>query len=380
MDWVYFSGIEWNYGWQRPQQLATRFSREGKVLYAGGFGLRNATLKDFGRAAGRIRFRLNQRIGPVSNRALTITSPVLYLPFPNSSLACHINGRLLRHKVIQWLRANDIPRPVLWVAVPSAAVMEAINSVAPALIVYDCIDNFEAFHRDNSVILKTEQQLAAMADVVFATSSYLFEKMRAMNPRTFLVPNAGDYEHFSQAMDPHLSPPHDIARLRRPILGYVGEMAQWFDEDLVHDLAVRHPEWSIVLIGQLHVNLGSLLRLPNVHFLGPARHEELPAYESCFDVCLLPLKINALTSAVDPIKFYEYLATGKPIVTTPLPQLLPYAQAIQIADRPDFANAVQRALEGGRQEGLVAQRLEIARRNTWDQRVATIMSVLRQFV
>jgi hypothetical protein len=374
LDIIYFSSVEWNYTWQRPQQIASRLSQHGHLLYISPLGLRAVQWQDAGRVVRRLAFRLtHQTIWKAE--PLTVYTPLAFFPFPHNPLANRINGRAL-HKTIQsWMRRSNITKPIVWIGTPSLAALIAIQGLNPRLIIYDCLDNFPLFHSNPLGIIEAEQQIVAQAQLVFASASELLERMKTMNPHTFLLPNAVDYAHFAPIPSPEC--PTDLLPVRHPILGYVGEMAHWFDFDLVTRVAAEHPEWTIVLIGPLHQDARRAAHIPNVKFLGRKNYSDLPKYVSQFDVCLLPFKINALTSAVSPIKLYEYLAAGKPVVSTPLREVIPLHGVVEIASRIDFATAIQRALETGAHQDKIEERLAVARQNTWDDRVQEILRLIQ---
>ncbi len=282
----------------------------------------------------------------------------------------------MRHSLDRWIKRQSARTIVLWIGIPSHATVEAIKSITPRLLVYDCIDNVAAFHQNRPDIIETERFLASAAQVVFATSTDLFEKMKPLNSKTFLVPNAVDSERFRVVAEQAHHPPRDMRQIKHPILGYVGEIAEWFDSDLVRDLATQNPNWSVVLIGKIHADIPSILPLPNVYHLGWKRNADVPGYLSQFDVCLLPFKVNPLTNAVNPIKLYEYLAMGKPVVSTPIREVQSYRDVVEIADPSEFSAAVTKALQTAGDEKRVKRRLEIAETNTWDIRVDEIIRIL----
>lgn len=376
---IYFSSTDWDSTWQRPQQLASRLARHGHVLYVNSFGLRIPLLKDWRRIAHRVAASLRQHVKSPST-ALSVLSPFFFLPFPSSRRANQINGALLRRSLHRWIEDRPSRALIAWVGIPTPAAMEAIQGLAPTLLVYDCIDNVAAFHRDRPDILETEQRLATTADLVIATSADLYERMKRINPRTFRVPNAVDLALFRAAAEEHRVPPRDLAALPRPILGYAGEIAAWLDCEAIENLAAQNPSGSIVLVGRIHADVSRILSLPNVHYLGLKGYDVMPKYIEHFDVCLLPFKINSLTNAVNPIKLYEYLAMGKPIVSTPLREIQPYHNVVEIAEAAEFAAAAQRALATARDERQIEQRLQIARSNTWDLRTAQVIRILRQSI
>jgi glycosyltransferase involved in cell wall biosynthesis len=234
-----------------------------------------------------------------------------------------------------------------------------------------------AFHPANSDVESAESALARRADVVLATSRELEKRMRRWNPRTVLVPNAADYDHFARPVAPGDAPP-ELRALPRPIVGYVGEVAGWFDTSLVRALARRQPTWSIVLVGPATGEARHALAAPNVHFLGRRPYSELPRYLAGFDCCLIPFSASPLTAAVNPIKLYEYLAAGKPVVSTPLPSVLPFEGDVLVAAGPRFLEAVEEAVAGARDRAAAESRRRRARAHTWDERVARILEVMRE--
>lgn len=374
---IYFSSIDWRATWQRPQQLASRLGEYGELLYVNPLGLRSPRLEDFPRIVRRVGARSRGKEGNAKQGNLAIHTPLAYLPFPDNPLANKVNGWLLRNAVMAWLGRHGGEKPVIWVSVPAPAVVEALRGLPRQLLVYDCLDNFASFHQGRRSILDAERALASESDVVFATADELFERMCKLNPNTFRLPNGADFEHFSPAAGGRIPSPPDIEYIKKPILGYVGEIAWWFDFDLVRDLATQNPAWSIVLIGQAHeARANELARLPNVHMPGRKPYSELPAYLSRFDVCLLPFKINDLTSAVNPVKLYEYLAAGKPVVSTPMREVLKYRDVVSVAEPGEFSAAVSSALRRGNEPALVQRRQEVARRNSWEARVTEILRVL----
>lgn len=377
-DFIYFSAADSNNYGQRPQEFASRLSQRGKVLFVSPFGIRSIALADFPRIIRRIRSRFAEK-KPDSDRNLAIHEPLFYFPFPNHPFASRINGHLLLASVRKWMKKNNIIDPLIWAGVPSTAVMNLVKLMNPSFLIYDCIDNFSAMHKNQSGIIEAECFLASRAQIIFASAEELFERMNQLNQRTFLLPNAADFELFQSALIGNLKVPEDIAVIPGPILGYVGEVAKWFDFDLIYDLATRNPEWNIVLLGRISDDSAEkILALPNVHFLGSKDHNKLPSYFVKFDVCLLPFQVNAITSAVSPVKLFEYLAAGKPVVSTPLKEVMRFGNVVEIADRAGFNEAVKAAIESKADHNKLNQRLEVARENTWERRVETAIDIIQE--
>jgi len=377
LDLVFFSGVDWGYTWQRPQQLATRLARHGRVLYIDPLGLRPVRVTDVPRLAARAAARLGLPRERRPSESLTLSSaPLAYLPFPGSRAAAWLNGRLLRRAVSRWMARFGVTSPVVWVGTPSAAVLNAARALPARLSIYDCLDRFTLFHKRAAAIARAEQEIVGHVDVVLTTSRELHESMKRQNPRTFLVPNGADYDHFSMAAG-NLPCPEALASLPRPIVGYYGEIAHWFDVEAVSRLAAARPHASIVLIGPLHAPAArSLLERPNVHYLGRRPYDDLPFHLAHFDVCLLPFTASALTSATNPVKLYEYLASGKPIVSTPLAEVLPYRDLVNVTAPDLLAEAVDVSLSDSGNRQAAERRMTVARANTWEHRVEQVLEIL----
>ncbi|MEZ4648175.1 MAG: glycosyltransferase [Candidatus Eisenbacteria bacterium] len=217
---------------------------------------------------------------------------------------------------------------------------------------------------------------------MLTTSRALFEEKRSARGTSHYLPNVADSVLFA-AGGPA---PRELASLDGPKLGYVGNLAAYkLDLPLLLELATTHPAWQLCLVGPVGAgdpgtDLSRLEALPNVHVFGPRPHAELPGWVGAFDVCLIPFRISESTRASFPLKFYEYMAAGKPIVSTPLPALEAYA------DQPDlcrmaegaagFGAAVSAALKEGESAELAARRREEALQHSWETRMPAIESIV----
>lgn len=376
LDIIYFASVDWNYTWQRPQQLASRLSRFGRLLYVNPLGLRPPRANDLSRIVSKLG-RFGKPVTSETFPSLTVFDSAIYFPFPNLRRFSEWNGSILRRRVYKWIKTHGIASPIVWVGTPSFAALQAIHRLDRRMLIYDCMDNLPLFHKDPFHIIEAEERLSSQADLVLTTAHELYERLLPNNPNTFLVPNADEWEHFALAMDRPGDRPPDLVGLSKPFIGYFGEIAEWFDLDLVTTVATEHPEWTIVLIGPEHHRYASKLRqIPNIHLLGRKAYSELPLYLREFDVCIVPFKINALTSSVNPIKLYEYLAAGKPVVSTPLKEILPFQDVIRVADRANFASAIESSLQDFDSHEIIERRQKVARENTWDQRVEKIVGLI----
>lgn len=231
-------------------------------------------------------------------------------------------------------------------------------------IVYDCMDEHEGFSTNEGQMLSEEAQLAKESDLLVVTAKYLYDKMIKHNKNCIAIPNATDFEHFSYL------PENDLLKdIPKPIIGYYGAISGWFDNAMVEYVANTRRDWNFILIGNTFgADISILEKLPNVRLLGEKPYSELPKYLYWFDVCIIPFKLNKLTEATNPVKFFEFISSGKPVVSTRLPELVALKDYLYIADsREDFVEKIATALEENRDK-IRQSRIKLAMNNTWDKR------------
>jgi len=265
-----------------------------------------------------------------------------------------------------------------------SSILQALKLMG-AKIVYNCVDEMSGFShlRGDARFLKQEIYLAANSSLIIVTSKVLYSKFFKINSKCFYVPNGADFSHFFGALKVREKNP-EVEHLRHPIVGYIGAVFEWFDVDLVCKLARLHPDYSILLVGPMDFSLKKKLeRYLNIKMVGVKPYEVLPRYLACMDVCLIPFKINKLTLASNPIKLYEYLAAGKPVVSTALPEVCENASGlVYIAkDEEDFIRKVEEAVKEAESPNkeLIMRRINFAKENSWEKRIETIEKLLRNF-
>jgi glycosyltransferase involved in cell wall biosynthesis len=204
------------------------------------------------------------------------------------------------------------------------------------------------------------------------------EKAGNEDPRVHLVRNACNYEHFAMRRDPppDFKPAINLASMPHPLIGYMGDIAEWFDQDLVAFLARSRPAWNFVFFGPLQHDLSKLTRFTNLHFPGRVPYADLPLYLHHFDCLLIPFVLSDLTMEVNPVKMYEYLATGKPVVSSAMPEVVRHEDVVGIGRSPeDFLAKIDAALAGDSEEKAEARRA-VARANSWTERVERTASII----
>lgn len=368
----YFAGIDWNHTWQRPQQLAVRLAALGPLTYINPLGLRTPRLRDWRRLVKRL-FGKRPVLESSVALAVTVRDPLPYLPWPHAAAAIRFNAWRLERLVRS--RPSVMREAWFWVGTPSPAVLRMLDRCGYDRIVYDALDDFAAFPGLSPRLRQVETRLAKRARVVLTVSSVLQDRFSAINSSTHLIPNAAEVDRFAKGGD--TQQPDELRSLPRPLLGYVGEIAPWLDVELLENLSARLPGASLVLVGQVHGETGRRLQgRPNVHFLGRRPYARLPGYLSAFDVCLLPFKLTPLTRAADPVKLYEYLAAGKPVVATALDATRRFARQVHVATPEGFPAAVERALEQAQDPHLARERRQAVQDDNWDARAATVGRIL----
>jgi GT2 family glycosyltransferase/glycosyltransferase involved in cell wall biosynthesis len=239
-------------------------------------------------------------------------------------------------------------------------------------LIYDCMDHHQGFGDNAADILLLEQRLVRDADIRLFTSDWLAQQwpVQANRPSAVLR-NAADFSQFS-------SVPASIYRdrLQRSVIGYYGAIADWFDHALVVQIAKAFPQHVVLLIGADTVGVRARLRgCPNVEFIGEVPYTELPYYLHGFDLCIVPFKVTPLTLATNPVKVYEYLSAGKPVVTVDLPEMQQFGEQVQVArDTPGFIAAIAQALVPSTIE-QIAQRQAFAAQQTWAHRADTLITL-----
>lgn len=253
----------------------------------------------------------------------------------------------------------------------SAAQTDMIRRYNPSLVVFDSVDEpseeFEGWRPYYDKAVRS-------ADVVLATSDKLFELASAINPNVYLVPNGCDYEYFSNFIHGR---PAEIADLPGPIIGYIGVVATWVDVDLIAKVADSYPDYSVVVVGPLY-NVSDVPRRPNLHWVGFKPYEQLAAYVQSFSVGLVPFKATSMTEAVNPIKMWEYMAAGIPIVTTNMPEAKKYRDVVLASENhEEFIDNIYRALFEDPPENR-AKRMALAQQNSWKVRAEQILAIIRE--
>jgi glycosyltransferase involved in cell wall biosynthesis len=380
-DIVLLSTADWdNPFWTNKQHVAVELARRGhRVLYVDSLGLRrpSASTQDL----GRIAHRLAHTLGPPRNvrERLWVWSP-LAIPLQHRALVRALNRQSLAAGLALWTGRLGLRRDMLWTYNPMTTRLFPTRGFRT--VVYHCVDEVDAQRGMPALqIREAERELLAAADCCFVTAEHLLDTRRSQCANIHYLPNVADFEHFARARAADTAIPDDLARLPEPRVGFVGAISdRKIDVELLRRLARAHPDWSIVLIGKIGegdpwADVGALNGLANVHLLGPRPYSTLPAYLKGFAAALLPSALNDYTRGMFPMKFFEYLAAGCPVVSTALPALRAYAHVASLAASHDeFVAALEAALRGGGPP--LVERLAVAREHTYERRTARMLELL----
>jgi GT2 family glycosyltransferase len=360
--------ILWNSRFQRPQQLMEQFARRGhRVFYAslgfcGGKSLQLARLRP-----GLFEMTLPGVPGMNVYRELPSASDVACMADAIDRL--RIEGRLTTAVVVVQLP--------FW-----TALAEQLRERFGWPVVYDCMDDHAGFSTNSKAMLQAEERTIAASDLVVVTSNVLEAKVAAAARRTALIRNACDYDHFAAVENPTAGAVAGLSSsAKRCTVGFYGAIAEWFDADLVAELAESRPDWKFELIGSTVTgDVSRLQKLPNVALLGEKPYANLPRLVAGWDCFIIPFKRIPLTEATNPVKAYEMLATGKPVVAVKLPELRPMARdgLLSLADDArGFVEAIDHELAGD-DDRRRERRRAFAAENTWSDRCDAFDAAVRE--
>lgn len=363
------------------QHLLVRMAADHRILFVESLGLRRPEIA--GRDLRRMGRRLVRGVAPPRTiDGLHVLSP-LVLPLHSNSTARRLNAELLPRLVERAVRRAGLRDPVLWSFVPQAEVL--IDRLRPSKVLYYCDDDHGAKRGiDERSFRAAEERFAPRADVVLASAPELVDRMRTLNPNVHFAPNVADTKLFATALHPGPVDPA-VAALPGPRIVFVGAIrASTVDVPLMVSLAELRPSWSFLFVGPVgmgdpRTNVDELRALPNVHLLGRRPYEELPGVLRGADAAMIPYITHGAMSSVFPMKTYEYLAAGVPVVSTPLAALLGVDEVAKADDAQSMAARLDEALAADTPERR-AKRSQAAQGHSWEARIEQISAVLEEAV
>jgi len=390
-DIIYISSIEWTFLWQVHQEIALRLARAGnRVLYIENTGVRSPGIKDAGRIIARLkhwatslRSRGVREVAP----GVFVCSPLVLPPF-GSHLRRAINRTVLLPLIKRVARRLGMRDPLVWTYLPTDVALDLINKLRTprSLIVYYCVADFPQLSTHPSQIAESEQALVKKCDVVFAMCEELATHCARSSDGIQIFPPGVDLDAFPLESSNETVADDDldrVARLGRPLIGYVGGLHRYVDIDLIVSMARARPEWSWVFVGPFQVSVEKLLDEPNIHLLGPKPHNQLVSFVRAFDVCIVPYVKSIYTNTVVPVKINEYLAVGKPVVATNLPTICEFNRRHSVLITAEnqlepFLKGIDQALSWPTDDASIARRREVAALCDWNLQLIAMSDLIEQ--
>lgn len=352
MHIVVLSTADWDHPfWTNKQHVSVAMANLGhRVLYIDSLGIRapSGHSRDLLRLLRRLLLACRP---PRRVRAgIWIWSP-LVIPAAKSKPTILINRIILKFSLAFWMTVLRHRPDVIWTYNPMTLRYLDITQFDKS--VYHCVDAIDAQPAmPSQLIRESEEGLCRAVQIVFTTSKSLQQRCQIFNENTYYFGNVADYNHFRKALEPSTLIPKDLIDIPKPRIGFVGAISSYkLDFSLLRELALMRPQWQFILIGktgegQLNCRDDLLTDLPNIHLLGPMPYSQLPSYLKGFDVGIIPAPINSYTQSMFPMKFFEYLAAGLPVVASNLDSLQEYSNIAQLCDPnpSDFCHALDLAL------------------------------------
>jgi glycosyltransferase involved in cell wall biosynthesis len=380
---ICFAGEDWWF--HNPHSnlhIMQELSRDNRILFVNSPGIRMPDFKRDKFAYKRV-FKKLQSFARFLKKAqdnIWVFTPFAIPVIPRFQHAIsRLNTAMLLLQIRLLSRWLSLDNPVLWVTVLIAKdVALTLRREGGKCLVYYCVDNTPHYPGvDHAYMIALENDLHHKADLALFVNHTLLEERRHFNPSTFYTGHGVDYAHFAQAQS-HAQPvPADMAAIKRPIAGYMGEINS-LDVQLLRFLAQRNPGISFVFVGDIFADMNALRGLTNVHFLGKRPYAQLPAYLQCFDVCCLYYKTEAtFNNYRNPKKLLEYLATGKPVVSVSILEVEHFRDYVSIASSfEDYDRLLRQAIDHDT-PGARERRIAFAEHQTWEHVAAGISDRIR---
>jgi glycosyltransferase involved in cell wall biosynthesis len=356
---VVFSHLRWNFVYQRPQHLLSRLAMRWRVIF------------------------IEEPVPKAERNELEVLQPVagveVWRPHVSGDAPGFHDDHLpaLQRLVAQALREHAVQDYWIWFYTPMA--LPLATGLTPRGVVYDCMDELSAFKNAPRQLVQRENALFKMADLVFTGGRSIYNAKRGRHPDVHCFPSSVDAKHFSKAAGDHPLQ----AGIARPRLGYCGVIDERINLNLIDAVARARPDWQFVMVGPTaKIDPSALPKRPNIHWLGQQSYDDLPAFIASWDVCMMPFALNEATRYISPTKTLEYMACGRPAVSTSIRDVVePYGHLVQIADTPEgFVASCEEILERTPSEQAEHARAlaEIVARTSWDSTAQAMAELIAQ--
>jgi glycosyltransferase involved in cell wall biosynthesis len=359
------SHLNWDHVWQRPQQLMTRFARRYDVIFV-----------DPPEVRGDVEAPHLREMGV--EQGVRWLRPM----FPARDAGWPDGYWRLWHGLLPETMALAGPAPILWVLSPLAdQLVERARPQTP-LVVYDCMDDLASFKDGTAQMRIHEERLFALADLVFTGGRSMYEARKDRHPRVHCFASGVDTDHYRQTRDPATPEAPELAAIPRPRLGYFGVLDERIDWPLIAEVAARRPAWHWTLVGPTaKVDPAELPRAANIHYLGQQPAARLPSLLKGFDIATMPFAMNEATRFISPTKTLEYLAGGKSVLSTPVPDVVAqYSEIVAVASGVDAWIAAAEDLLAGPPdlEARLTRARPVLEASTWDSIVERMAGLMEE--
>ena len=378
-DILCISTQDWDDLWTRKHRFMQRFARQGnKVLYIEA-PASMVSLNIIKNDPRRI-FRWVKGPREIEDNLYVGTLPLLLPFFQMSTFINNINNLIIALLLKYWIRRLNFRNFILWTYTPfSDNIAKRMSEI---FTIYECVDEFsdsKGLVKPN-VVKKMEERLLKKADLVIVTHKNLFQSKKDLAKNIYLISNAADIEHFKKAYFSDTPKTSEMNDIPRPIIGFLGTVQYWIDLDLIKYLAISKPEWSIVLIGPIGrlAKIEKIKHIPNIHLLGRKNYLSLPFYIKAWDVCINPYVLDKTAENCSPLKLYEYLATGKPVVSVDMPEARKFDGLIKIGlDYRDFLEKIETILNQlPESPDTIEARIKAIEGHSWESRFQELEKAL----
>lgn len=350
------SHLRWNSVFQRPHHITTRLAQKYNIIFV------EEPIDDAVHKYGTA-----ESFKPHKN--ITVFTPFIKWD----------NWETMSREYIELLNnyfRTEVADSLFWFYSPFYIYF--LRYFQPRGIVYDCMDELSAFKNASPNLPRYEKELLSQADIVFTGGKSLYESKKRLNPNTFCFPSSVDAAHFARALDVQTPLPADIQAIQRPIVGFYGVIDERIDLDLLKQVATQLPHISFVMIGPVvKIDETTLPKNKNIYYLGKKEYSQLPEYLKAFDITMMPFALNESTKYISPTKTLEYMAALKPVISTPIEDVVrDYKEIVSIVkNEQEFVSAIDGYLTESTEQKQKRQKKEkeIVQKTSWDSTVSQIL-------
>lgn len=360
MKIICIAATRWDDMKQRPQHLMRELAKKHEILYV-------EPAYDWSRA---VKYRRNKGNWPKTFyhpiQGLSVFVPCMPLSIRRyPTLNSKIRKLFFCRQALAVIKKMNFQNAILWIQ--DIYAIEILDYLSDNKMIYDCCDEVAEFSSAYVDLARgNEDKLIKRASIVFTSAQNLYDRIKKQNKSTFLVRNGAEFEHFYSDKEDHKN------KAKNKIVGFVGAISDWVNIEMIAAAAKALPNVDFHMVGPISTDVSSLKKMENVKFFGKQAYENLPEFYHSFTVGIIPFRINKLTLGVNPIKFYEYCAAGKPVVATSLPELKQYEPNIYcIETAEEFVTSINEAIKE-QSQSLYNARIEIAEENSWAARAEAI--------